>query len=213
MSYDRSTQALDVRGAALAYSDDGAGPLAFYAHGLTASRAVDGRLDLPRFAGLRRAVRLVAYDARGHGESSGGRDPAEYAWSALAEDMHAVLDHFSPDAPASVIGLSMGTGTLLHAAVARPARFARLVLTAPPTAWETRAQQSEMYATLAALAETEPPDKLASLFQQRPIAPIFRDLPPPPPPGLPDITLERMPAVFRGAGRSDLPAPEALRTL
>jgi len=39
----------------------------------------------------------------------------------------------------------MGTGTVLHAVVKAPGRFERLVLTAPPTTWEARAAQAEIY--------------------------------------------------------------------
>lgn len=47
----------------------------------------------------------------------------------------------------------MGVGTLLHAAVRRPDRFAGLTLLTPPTAWASRVAQHEVYLRSAALIE------------------------------------------------------------
>lgn len=79
-------------------------------------------------------LRLISYDARGHGETSRTAAAEDYTWAALALDLLALADHFSPDSPVCGIGSSMGTGTLAHAGVQRPDRFERLVLSAPPTA-------------------------------------------------------------------------------
>ena len=211
---------LTLNGVSIAYSvaspeaELATGEVVLSAHGLTSSRAACARLGIGDFSALSavwNGARLVAYDARGHGESGGSARAEDYAWSALALDMLALADHFSPAQPVSAIGLSMGTGTLLHAAVARPARFRRLVLTAPPTAWESRAAQARVYAELAQLAETHDAEQLARLFAKTPVAPIFQGLPDYR--AAPDIPHELLPSVFRGAGLSDLPAPDALRAL
>jgi pimeloyl-ACP methyl ester carboxylesterase len=125
--------------------------------------------------------------------------------------MLALADALSPNAPLDGIGLSMGTGTLLHAAVARPDRFTRLVLTAPPTAWETRASQVSVYANQAALVESSSPEHMAVIFAQAPVAPIFRDVPSYV--RTPSIAHALLPSVFRGAGLSDFPTAERLRGL
>jgi len=205
------SQTLTIHGATLAYSSQGEGPVVLEAHGMTTSRTVNARLGLANLAPVAARARLISYDARGHGESSGGPDPDEYTWFSLARDMLALADHFSKDAPVSAIGLSMGTGSLLHAAVAQPERFARLVLTAPPTAWETRAAQRVMYEKLASLVETSDPATLTKIFTSGLRAPIFFDVPEYPP--MPDVARSLLPAVLRGAGRSDLPARESLRIL
>ena len=60
--------------------------------------------------------------------------------------------------PIDAIGASMGTGTLLHAAVQAPHRFRRLILSAPPTAWESRTAQAGMYEQAASLIERQGPE-------------------------------------------------------
>jgi len=205
-------QTLTIHDATLAYSDQGQGPLVLNAHGLTTSRAVNARLGLTRnFEPVAERARLISYDARGHGQSSGRPNPDDYTWLALARDLLALADHFSKDAPVSGIGLSMGTGTLLHAAVARPERFERLVLTAPPTAWETRVILGKMYEKLATMVETSDLATLTKVFTTGLRTPIFFDVPEYPP--MPDVPRSLLPAVLRGAGRSDLPARESLSTL
>jgi pimeloyl-ACP methyl ester carboxylesterase len=195
----------------LAYEEQGTGPIVLSAHGLTASRAAVTKLGLADFSPVSQAFRLVSYDARGHGASTGTTHPADYSWPALSQDLLALADLVSPHAAVSCIGLSMGTGTLLHAVLRAPQRFDRLVLTAAPTAWETRAAQTQFYERIATFAEEHTPEQLQELFRKSPAAPIFHDVPTHPVD--PDIAHEFVPAVFRGAGLSDLPAPEALRTL
>jgi 3-oxoadipate enol-lactonase len=205
------TKHAQVRGVQLAYDDRGTGPLVLDAHGLTSSRAAVKQLALSDFAAVSSSFRLLSYDARGHGQSTGTEQPADYAWPALAQDMLALADMFSPTAAVSGIGLSMGTGTLLHAVLRAPQRFERLVLTAPPTAWETRAAQTQFYERIALFAEQNSPESLRALFRKAPAAPIFHDVPTHPVD--PDMPHALVPAVFRGAGLSDLPAPAALRTI
>ncbi|WP_213816390.1 alpha/beta fold hydrolase [Glaciihabitans sp. dw_435] len=206
------THHVEVRGVDIAYSEQGAGPVVFYAHGMAGSRATDrqsGLFDLSPIAAA--GFRLISYDARGHGESSGTGDAADYAWQHLAEDLIALADHFSPDAPVSVVGSSMGTGTALHAVTQRPDRFDRLVLTAPPTAWETRAGQTAIYEGLAKAVETSTAGDLATLFAAAVNPPIFADVPSFPP--APGASAEMLPIIFRGAGLSDLPDAETLATI
>ncbi|HET8939197.1 MAG TPA: alpha/beta hydrolase [Polyangiales bacterium] len=205
------TKLATVGSVRVAYEEQGSGPLVLSAHGLTSSRAAVAKLALADFSPVSRAFRLVSYDARGHGDSTGTTQPSDYAWPALSHDMLALADLLSPNAAISCIGLSMGTGTLLHAALRAPQRFDRLVLTAPPTAWETRAAQTQFYERIATFAEQNTPEQLRELFRRSPAAPVFHDVPTHPVD--PDIPHAFVPAVFRGAGLSDLPAPEALSTL
>jgi pimeloyl-ACP methyl ester carboxylesterase len=93
-------------------------------HGLTATRryVVHGSRALER-AGHR----VIAYDARGHGES----DPAQpYDYPALAADLLGVLDERGIDR-AVLAGASMGAHTALRAALDAPGRVAGLVLITP----------------------------------------------------------------------------------
>lgn len=78
--------------------------------------------------------RLLRYDARGHGRSNGRAVPEDYRWTSFAADLLALLDQISPDRPVEALGSSTGTATLIIAALSAPARFSKLVPTAPPTA-------------------------------------------------------------------------------
>ena len=207
-----TTTYVTLRGIRFAFSDEGSGSIVLNAHGLTSSRANDQRMKLADFSPVAAAGhRLISYDARGHGESEGSRNSDDYAWNSLAEDMLALADYFSPDAPVSAIGSSMGTGTLLHAATSTPDRFDRLVLTAPPTAWETRAAQADMYRQMADFVEANGLEALAQLSAGAPMPPVFADVEGFPP--VPDVAPDLLPIVFRGAGGTDLPAIEAIATI
>lgn len=209
---DATDETLDLPGSRIAYTRAGTGPVVLAAHGLTSSRAADAARGLFGDYGLvaDSGHTLVAYDARGHGESTGTADPAVYRWDALAGDALAVAEHVSPGEPVAAIGASMGTATLLHAVVRAPRRFSRLVLTLPPTAWQTRADQAGMYEQMAAMIETSDPDELRATFAQVPVPEIFREhqeaflIEP-------DVPHELLASVLRGAAGSDLPPPERLR--
>ncbi|MEU3726274.1 alpha/beta hydrolase, partial [Streptomyces sp. NPDC031705] len=131
------------RGAELVYDDAGSGPAAVYAHGGFVSQGVEERMGLFDWAPVLAAGRrLVRYDARAHGRSTGEPVAGDYTYASLADDLLALLDHLGLAEPAAAIGASMGCGTVLHAAVRAPARFSRLGLLIPPTEWETRAANS-----------------------------------------------------------------------
>ncbi|MCM3925494.1 alpha/beta hydrolase, partial [Frankia sp. AiPs1] len=209
---DAADSPAHVRGAALAYTDAGTGPLTVYAHGVTQSRASEAASGLFDWAPVVAAGRrLVAYDARGHGQSTGDPVPAQYTWPQLAEDLLALLDQLAGASPVAGIGSSMGTGTLLHAAVAAPGRFDRLVLTAPPTAWASRPAQADLYRRGADLVETRGPGLFAELAASASVPAVFADLPGYPP--APDISEKLFPSVLRGAADSDLPSEQALASI
>lgn len=201
----------DVRGVDLSWSEEGQGPVVLRGHGLTGSRAAESAGGLIDWSPVGRAGRrLVSYDARGHGHSGGGSDPAAYTWPELAADALGLADTVAPGQAIGGIGLSMGTATLLHAAVAEPGRFDRLVLSAPPTAWSTRRAQAEMYLAGAALVEERGLKALVEMLAQAPVPTPLRDQAARP---APDVAEERLPSVLRGAARSDLPPEEAIAAL
>ncbi len=195
-----------VPGAELAVelSDEGGHPVV-QLHGLTSSRARDRVLNLDLGRGLS-GTRLLRYDARGHGKSTGRKVPEDYRWENLAEDLLRLLDQWFPGERVHGVGPSMGTGTLLHAAAREPDRFAGLTLMVPATAWETRAAQAANYVAAAALIETEGVGAFIA---------STRGVSPPPatvgaPETVPDVADALLPSLFRGAALSDLPAPGAL---
>jgi pimeloyl-ACP methyl ester carboxylesterase len=96
-------------------------------HGLTATRryVVMGSTALQRSG-----HRVVAYDARAHGQSDGAPTPGDYTYTRLADDLLAVLDDRGIDR-AVLAGASMGAHTMMAFALAHPGRVAGLVVLTP----------------------------------------------------------------------------------
>lgn len=208
----KTTGRLTIRDVQIAYTDEGEGPIVINAHGLAQSRNSAGTFGVIEPGGLVDAgYRIISYDARGHGDSTGTAEPHTYEWDELAKDLLAIADHFSPHEPVRAMGLSMGTGTVLSAAMLAPDRFAAIALGAPPTAWETRADQGVLYERLAQMVEQLTKEEFLALLAKTPIAPIFAETPHYP--GRPTPPFSLLPSVFRGAGRSDLPVRAELLTL
>ena len=227
---------LDLGEVVLAYDEVGDGPPVVYAHGLTSSRRSEDAWTLTDWSPVVAAGRrLVRYDARGHGESTGRPRYTDYTWPYLAGDLLALVDHISgpgpgpgqdPDqepepgpgpgsgsnpAPVDVIGASMGCGTLLHAAIRHPERFGRLVLVIPSTAWETRPMAAAANRAAADIIERNGLDSFLAAVKDLPLAPVPAQAPGTPP--LPDITESLYPHVMRGSAATDLPDPDVLRAL
>ncbi len=117
---------------ALAGEAAGSGPPVVLLHGLTATRryVVMGSRLLER-GGLR----VLAYDARGHGESSPAPERSAYAYPDLAADVATVLDHHGLER-AVLAGGSMGAHTAVAFALAHSERVAGLVLITPASTGE-----------------------------------------------------------------------------
>ena len=191
----------------LEYSDEGGHPVV-QLHGLTSSRERDRVLDLDLGRGLS-GTRLLRYDARGHGHSTGRPVAADYRWPALAQDLLALLDAWFPGERVHGVGPSMGCATLLHAALQEPGRFSGLTLMVPPTAWETRAAKAHEYERAADLVETRGIGPLLRAQTMAPAPPATAGSPD----TVPDVTMDLLPWVFRGAALSDLPERDELRSL
>ena len=196
-----------VRGARIAYDDEGSGPLVVRLHGLTGSRAADdatGAFDAGPL--IRAGKRVVRYDARGHGSSGGEKAESDYAWPNLALDLLDLLDVLGAGDTISGVGSSMGTATLLHAVALAPDRFDRLVLTCPPTAWARRAAQAGVYRAGALFVERNGKDAFVRGMRAQPRPPVLAEAPV----GPVDIDEALLPSVMRGAASSDLPTPEQI---
>jgi 3-oxoadipate enol-lactonase len=204
-------QQATIRGARLAYEVSGSGPDLIWGHGLSQTRATESVLPLIDWTSV--PVRLVRYDARGHGASQTTASLDGYSWDQLGRDQLALADHLGIER-FTAAGASMGCGTALWAAVHAPDRVQRLVLVIPPTAWETRAAQAEVW------------DQLGQLVEQSGVEPMIAaraEVPPPDPladdPGYRDRQAaavrswepRRLAHVLRGAGRADLPPRDVLR--
>ncbi|MGW7054189.1 alpha/beta fold hydrolase [Streptomyces sp. NPDC054887] len=197
-------------GAELVYDDAGTGPLAVYAHGGLVSQAVEDRMGLFDWAPLLDAGRrLVRYDARAHGRSTGGPVEADYTYAALADDLLGLLDHLGVTRPVDACGASMGCATVLHAALRAPDRFSRLALLVPPTAWATRRAYARANLASADAVEREGADAWVAARRREPGPAVTAGVPafPPTPPA------RVLPSVLRGLARSDLPAPAEVAAL
>lgn len=78
-----------------------------------------------QLAALKSTHRCIAYDVRGHGNSSAGE--SEFTIDLFAEDLLALLDVLNIE-KASLCGLSMGGYIALNAIQKQPDRFTRLLL-------------------------------------------------------------------------------------
>ncbi|MBX5468509.1 MAG: alpha/beta hydrolase [Thermoleophilaceae bacterium] len=118
---------IDSPGGTIAGEVVGEGPPVLLLHGLTATRryVVMGSSYLERHG-----YRVVAYDARGHGESSPAPAPGAYEYSDLVADLGAVMDELGIGR-ALLAGASMGAHTAVAFAIAHPERVAALVLITP----------------------------------------------------------------------------------
>jgi 3-oxoadipate enol-lactonase len=139
-----------VRGIDIYYEEYGEGPHLLMAHGLLGSVALMSRFAERIEDIARRGVHVVAYDARGHGRSGYTTRRADYHWSALAEDMYAVIGALKLDRP-TVYGGSMGAGTALMLALAHPEAAERLILMAPPPFGDAVAPVRRTFGGLATL--------------------------------------------------------------
>jgi pimeloyl-ACP methyl ester carboxylesterase len=85
--------------------------------------------------GLRDHFRVIAMDARGHGDSTHPEAPGAYAWPHFAEDLVAVAEALVAERGGGEIALgighSFGGTAMIGAAARRPGLFARLVLVDP----------------------------------------------------------------------------------
>lgn len=207
-----------IRGCELAYdvSPTISERLAFvWGHGLTSSRAGEADFSPLDFERMAKHRTIVRYDARGHGESGELNDPAAGNWSELALDQVALIDHLGLDRVA-LGGASMGAATALHSALSLGERVERLVLVIPPTAWETRQAQIDQYETMASIVDARGVEPLVAGIRTAPIPDPFSD-------GeewierridsLRATDPKRLAAVFRGAGKADLPSPAQLRAI
>jgi len=204
-----------VRGVELNVQDEGEGRLLVWGHGLLSDMRFEDetRLMMPDAGD---GVRIVRYDARGHGQSGATDEDEDYNWRSLAQDMLGVLDGLGADT-AVLGGASMGTATALHAAVVAPARVDGLVLAIPPTAWSGRRLQARIYRAGAALVGAEGLDPFITMGRAAPAPKILTGELAPVQDAL-FATLDRLdrdvvPHILRGAASSDLPPKERLAEL
>jgi len=109
----------------------GDGPLALLHHANGFCKGVWGLVA----DALTPHYRVVAMDARGHGDSAPGRSPADYGWRGYAEDVarvgRALIEESGAPGVALGIGHSFGGTSMLGAEAHHPGLFERLLLVDP----------------------------------------------------------------------------------
>ena len=121
---------LAERGVELALLDwGGDGPLALLHHANGFCAALWEAVAV----GLRARFRVIAFDARGHGDSSKPEGAAAYRWPEFGRDVAALAARLAPETGPVALGVghSFGGTALVLAAVERPELFARLLLVDP----------------------------------------------------------------------------------
>lgn len=128
----RLALALPGRGVEIAALDwGGEGPLALmhHANGFCAATWA------PVAERIRRRFRVVAIDARGHGDSSKPEGPEAYSWLLFLEDLVSIAERLTSDLGYERVSLAAGNsfgGTLSACAAAvRPKLFERVVMLDP----------------------------------------------------------------------------------
>jgi pimeloyl-ACP methyl ester carboxylesterase len=209
-------QYVDRPGARIAYrgsGPSGAPHTVVVTHALATSREWEDEAGILDWSPVADAgSRLVRYDTRGHGASSGDTATERYTWPFLAGDLLAVADTVSPDRPVDALSESTGCGTLLWAVLTAPHRFRRLALVIPPTRGEARAEQAELYTGAADMIEVLGIDSWRHLVAAAVPPPILQEG------GWAKTTRiavkdDLLPAVLRGAAASTFPDDAALRTI
>jgi pimeloyl-ACP methyl ester carboxylesterase len=208
---------MKIRGVELDIEDQGSGKPLIWGHGLNDSREAEDVNKFFDWSGLTDQIRLIRYDARGHGESEGTPDPADYTWANLGLDMIALADGLGLDRFIAG-GASMGCATAIYAALAAPERIEALVLGVPPTAWETRTAQADFYERLANIVDQRGLDGLVAHMRQQPVLDTFyfREKPELIEQGFQRWATQNatmVPIRYRGARLSNLPQLEELKAL
>ncbi|MEO7036260.1 MAG: alpha/beta hydrolase [Polyangiaceae bacterium] len=137
-----------VRGVRLYFEEHGSGPCLIAAHGMLGSVATASVVNAARLAA--NGLRVIAYDARGHGLSEYSERSEDYSWAALAQDLHELMNALGIER-AAVCGTSMGAGVALLLALTRPARVERLILRSPPPFGEDLLPARRQMGSLAAM--------------------------------------------------------------
>ena len=105
----------------IAYLDEGEGDPAVLVHGFASSKNVNWVYPTWVSELRKNGFRVIAFDNRGHGESSKLYDPEEYHIGTMASDIVALMDHLGIER-ADVMGYSLGARMMGVLARSHPER-------------------------------------------------------------------------------------------
>lgn len=153
---------------------EGEGPPVVLCHGITATR----RYVLHGSRALARAShRVIAYDARGHGESDPAPVGEGYGYPQLIEDLERVVAAQVGEKERFLLGgHSMGAHTAVGYALRHPDRLAGLAVIGPTFLGAVRPESLEYWDGLAAALEADGIDGFVAYIGERQgIDPRWRD--------------------------------------
>jgi pimeloyl-ACP methyl ester carboxylesterase len=122
------TERIALGDVTLSYIVAGEGPLVIAAHGFPDEPGTF-RAQLPALVGA--GFTVVLPTLRGYAPSSVPRS-GRYEPAAVARDLLAIADHYSPDAPARIVGHDWGAVAAFALAAMAPTRVSHLVTMAVP---------------------------------------------------------------------------------
>ena len=125
------------------YRESGAGIPFLFQHGLGADANQIFELLRPT-----PGFRLITFDCRGHGETRPLGPEESISIAHFTEDLRAFLDYLKADR-AVIGGISMGAEIALNFALAHPARTLGLVLSRPAWLDQSRADNMNVFSTIA----------------------------------------------------------------
>jgi len=165
---------VEREGQTLAGEALGEGPAVVLQHGITASRryVVHGSKLIPR-----KGLRAIAYDARGHGDSSPAPAGSTYTYDEMTGDLGAVLDAEPGEGRAVLAGHSMGAHVAAAFALRHPERLAGVVLVGP--AYPGLPSSDEVLASWDELAdglERDGLDGFLAAYEAQGLSPEWRDI-------------------------------------
>jgi pimeloyl-ACP methyl ester carboxylesterase len=121
------TEYFRADGLRIAYDDLGGGEPIVLLHGFTADRRLNWRLTGWYDTLLAAGYRVIAADARGHGQSDRPADIAAYRPEGIAGDTLRLLDHLGIGR-ANLLGYSMGARNAAWLLSRHPQRFHAVVI-------------------------------------------------------------------------------------
>lgn len=191
----------------------GSGPGVIWTHGMLFPMDVEDATPLSRWFDRLHGYTVVRYDTRAHGRSGVGANADDHTTAGLARDLLEVADVVGFDSFIGA-GLSMGSSATLHATQLAPDRFEQLWLMAPPTAWQSRPAQVEVYRQLKRILETHGSVGLQSTLRVgmrlRPLVPGFEAANDAVVAEVARAGVAALAALLEGSVRSDLPSEELI---
>jgi len=106
----------------IAYLDEGDGDPILLVHGFASTKNVNWVYPTWVSELKRNGRRVIAFDNRGHGESTKLYDPSAYEIATMASDIAALMDHLNIER-ADVMGYSLGSRMTAVLARSQPQRF------------------------------------------------------------------------------------------